>query len=89
MKEELNVKDVNIKNSLGKIMSDSGVIDLYTHVFEMQINDINNVKVQRSEHIVDYDLIDFYTLCKMIKKNEIGDGLTISVLFKWDLKSKF
>lgn len=33
LKEELNVKDVNIKSDLGEIMSDSGVINFHIHAF--------------------------------------------------------
>ena len=87
LKEELNVKDVNIKSDLGEIMSDSGVINFHIHVFE--VHNINNIKVQRSEHILDYELVDFYNLCKMVNKNEIVDGFTIGGLFKWYLKSDF
>ena len=42
------------------------------------INSIDNVKVQRSEHIAD----DFNTFCWMIKQNEIVDDFTIGSLFK-------
>ena len=85
LKEELNIQNVKITKDLGEIMPDSGVINSHIHVFEVKINDIDDIRVQSSEHIVDYKLIDFRTLCEMIKQNEIIDGFTISGLFKWYL----
>lgn len=85
LKEELNIIGVDTRKDLGAIMSDSGVIDSHVHAFEVRLNKIDNIKLQHSEHIVDYKLVDFNTLCKMIKQNEIIDGFTISGLFKWQL----
>lgn len=88
LKEELNLVDIDVEKDLGEVMSDSGVIDSHIHVFTVKINNIDNIKVQHSEHIVDYQLVDFNTLCKMIRQNEIVDGFTIGGLFKWYLENK-
>lgn len=89
LKEKLNITAINIEKDLGEIMADSDVIESHVHIVTVKINSIDNIKVQRSEHIVDYTLIDFPTLCRMIKQNEIVDGFTIGGLFKWYLEMSF
>ena len=42
-------------------MADSGVINFHAPI--ITVNSINNIKVQHREHIVDYTLVDFNTLC--------------------------
>ena len=80
--------EMKVIDGTGKFLI-PGLIDSHVHIVIVKINSIDNIKVQRSEHIVDYTLIDFPTLCRMIKQNEIVDGFTIGGLFKWYLEMSF
>ena len=61
VQSELNITDISIENALEEIMADSGVINFHAPI--ITVNSINNIKVQHREHIVDYTLVDFNTLC--------------------------
>lgn len=82
LNEELGVASVNVikATDLGEVEPDSGLITSSIHVISIDISELKEVKLQSSEKIVAYRLMDIADVLAEVKKGMIIDGFTLSAI---------
>lgn len=77
LKEETNLDCIAIQE-LGIVMPDSGLIDAKIPIFEIEVNDFNNIILQKSEKIFGYETADRRILRSLILDKSIVDGYMLA-----------
>lgn len=82
LKEELNIFPDEIigLRDIGEVEPDSGLIDSSIHVVHVSIEQLENVKLQKSENISSYCTVTFKELEEMCGDGKIIDGFTLSAI---------
>lgn len=82
LNEELDIPSVDVikTTDLGEIEPDSGLIVSSIHVMSVDISELKGVKLQSSEKIVEYRLMDKVDVLAEVKKGMIIDGFTLSAI---------
>lgn len=78
LKEETNL-EAKVTDTLGTVMPDSGIIDSKIKVVKAFVNlDKKIIKLQKSERIMDYTIVNLDELSEKIRLGKIIDGYTLS-----------
>ncbi|MCC9316187.1 NUDIX hydrolase [Lactiplantibacillus plantarum] len=82
LKEELNVNLSTVIKTidLGEVEPDSGLIKSSIHVVRVELSELKEIKLQSSEKIVEYRLMNEASLTNEVKKRTIVDGFTLSAI---------
>ncbi len=82
LNEELNIPPIDVikATDLGEVEPDSGLIVSSIHVVNVDISKLKDVKLQSSEKIVEYRLMDIVDVLAAVKKGMIIDGFTLSAI---------
>lgn len=80
--EELGITDFKIVSNLGELMTDSGLIDSHVTSHLVNMGVLNHIHLQQSEKIVDYKLISYIDLLKLVQDGVIDDNFTLASLTK-------
>ncbi|MFB9769558.1 NUDIX hydrolase [Lactiplantibacillus modestisalitolerans] len=82
LNEELNVNYSAVMKAvdLGEIEPDSGLIKSSIHAVQVELSELKKIKLQSSEKIVEYRLMDEDSLTNEVKKRTIIDGFTLSAI---------
>lgn len=82
LKEELNVNLSTVIKTidLGEVEPDSGLIKSSIHVVRVELSELKEIKLQSSEKIVEYRLMNEASLTNEVKKRTIIDGFTLSAI---------
>ena len=79
IKEEIGIQVEHTKmNSLGRLMTDSGLIEDNIECFEVILQNLDNVSLQSSEQIIGYKLLTSKKISKLINEKKIVDNFTIA-----------
>lgn len=82
LNEELSLDPTNIveMTDLGELEPDSGLIETSIHVIGVEISELSEIKLQSSEKIVSYQLMNIENVLKEVRKGNIIDGFTLSAI---------
>ncbi|OQO77267.1 hypothetical protein BH745_15090 [Enterococcus gallinarum] len=77
--EEIGIQVTrNQITNLGKLMTDSGLIEDNIECFEVILQNLDNVSLQSSEQIIGYKLLTSKKISKLINEKKIIDNFTIA-----------